>query len=160
LPGVGESRFVRLARRRPTLVRFLTALLVFRIVTTITEFIEQRITYWSLLITVVLAIETWRAWQVAHAAGAATTDPTATKWDRFLNPFERYGALVCWVLTALYVVGYVVLKAEGVNAHTVIDVVTLVRELQFLVLLGVLLAGFAAVREADGGAGDPARARA
>jgi hypothetical protein len=34
------------------------------------------------------------------------------------------------------------------------------RELQFLVLLGVLLAGFAAVREADGGAGDPARARA
>jgi hypothetical protein len=41
---VRDSRFVRLARRRPTLVHFLTALLVFRIVTTITEFIEQRIT--------------------------------------------------------------------------------------------------------------------
>jgi hypothetical protein len=56
---------------------------------------------------------------------------------------------VCWVLTAIYVVGYVVLKIEGVNAHMVIDVVTIVRELQFLVLLGVLLAGFAAVGEAD-----------
>ena len=85
---------MRLAQRRPTLVRFLTALLVFRIVTTITEIIEQRITWFSLIITLALAIETWRAWQVARAAGAATTDPTTTKWDRFLNPFERWGALV------------------------------------------------------------------
>jgi hypothetical protein len=146
---VRDSRFVRLARRRPTLVHFLTALLVFRIVTTITEFIEQRITYFSLVITAALALETWRAWEVAHAPGAVRTDPTTTSWDRFLNPFERYGAAVCWVLTVIYAVGYVVLKIEGVNAHTVIDVVTVVRELQFLVLLGVLLAGFAAVREAD-----------
>ena len=39
-----QSWFVRLAERRPTLVGFLTALLVFRIVTTITEIVEQRIT--------------------------------------------------------------------------------------------------------------------
>ena len=32
---------MRLAQRRPTLVRFLTALLVFRIVTTITQIIEH-----------------------------------------------------------------------------------------------------------------------
>jgi hypothetical protein len=146
---VRESRFVRLAQRRPTLVRFLTALLVFRIVTTITEIIEQRITWFSLIITLALAIETWRAWQVAHAAGAATTDPTTTKWDRFLNPFERWGALVVWVLTSLYVVTYVVLKVRDVDAHTVIDVVTIVREAQIIVLVGVLLAGFAAVRDAD-----------
>jgi hypothetical protein len=144
-----QSWFVRLAERRPTLVGFLTALLVFRIVTTISEIVEQRITYWSLFITVALAIETWRAWQVAHAAGAARVDPTATKWDRFLNPFERYGAVVVWVLTAVYVLGFVVLKARGTNAHTLIDVMTLVRETQVLVLIGVLLAGHAAVREAE-----------
>ena len=144
-----QSWFVRLAERRPTLVGFLTALLVFRIVTTISEIVEQRITYWSLFITAALAIETWRAWEVAHAAGAARVDPTATKWDRFLNPFERYGAVVVWVLTAIYVVGFVVLKARDTNAHTLIDVVTVVREAQVLVLIGVLLAGHAAVREAE-----------
>jgi hypothetical protein len=130
-------------------VGFLTALLVFRIVTTITEIVEQRITYWSLFITAALAIETWRAWQVAHAAGASRVDPTATKWDRFLNPFERYGAVVVWALTVIYVVGFVVLKARDTNAHTLIDVVTLVRGAQVLVLVGVLLAGRAAVREAE-----------
>jgi len=143
-----QSWFVRLAERRPTLVGFLTALLVFRIVTTISEIVEQRITYWSLFITAALAIETWRAWEVGHAAGAARVDPTATKWDRCLNPFERYGAVVVWVLTAIYVVGFVVLKATGTNAHTLIDVVTIVRETQVLVI-GVLLAGHAAVREAE-----------
>jgi hypothetical protein len=140
---------VRLAQRRPTLVQFLTALLVFRIVTTITEIVEQRITYWSLLITAALAIETWRAWQVSHAAGAATADPTTTKWDRFLNPFERWGALVVWILTAIYVIGFVVAKIQGTRTDTVIDVVTIVRELQILILIAVLLMGFAAVRDAE-----------
>jgi hypothetical protein len=146
---VRQSRFVRLAERRPTLVRFLTALLVFRIVTTITEIIEQRITWFSLLITAALALETWRAWQVAHAAGAAREDPTTTRWDRFLNPFERYGAAACWGLTVAYIAVYVFLKANGTKADTLIDIITLVREAQFLILIGVLLAGFAAVREAD-----------
>jgi hypothetical protein len=146
---VRQSRFVRLAERRPTLVRFLTALLVFRIVTTITEIIEQRITWFSVLITVALAIETWRAWQVAHTAGASKQDPTATTWDRFLNPFERYGAAACWILTGAYVALYIALKANGTKATTLIDIVTIVREAQVLVLVGVLLAGFAAVREAD-----------
>jgi hypothetical protein len=138
-----------LAQRRPTLVRFLTALLVFRIATTITEVIEQRITWFSLFITAALAIETWRAWQVAHAAGAAQTNPTTTSWDRFLNPFERYGAAVCWVLTVVYIGIFVALKADGTKADTLIDIVTIVREAQVLVLVGVLLAGFAAVKEAD-----------
>jgi len=47
------------------------------------------------------------------------------------------------------VVTYVVLKVRDVDAHTVIDVVTIVREAQIIVLVGVLLAGFAAVRDAD-----------
>jgi cytochrome bd-type quinol oxidase subunit 2 len=76
-------------------------------------------------------------------------DPTATKWDRFLNPFERYGAVVVWVLTVIYVVGFVVLKVRDTNADTLIDVVTIVRAAQVLVLIGVLLAGLAAVREAE-----------
>jgi hypothetical protein len=140
---------VRLAERRPTLVRFLTALLVFRIVTTITEIIEQRITWFSLFITAALALETWRAWQVARTAGAGREDPTTTSWDRFLNPFERFGAAACWVLTVVYIGVYVYLKADGTKADTLIDVITLVREAQIVVLVGVLLAGFAAVREAD-----------
>ena len=49
----------------------------------------------------------------------------------------------------VYVVGFVVLKARGTNAHTLIDVVTIVREAQVLVLIGVLLAGLAAVRDAE-----------
>lgn len=76
-------------------------------------------------------------------------DPTATKWDRFLNPFERYGAVVMWVLTVIYGVGFAVLKARDSNAHTLIDVVTFVREAQVLVLIGVLLGGGGAVREAE-----------
>ena len=112
---------------------FLTALLVFRIVTTITEIIEQR----------------RGGHGRSRARLLAREDPTATKRDRFLNPFERYGAVVVWVQTAIYVVGFVVLKASGTNAHTLIDVVTIVREAQVLVLIGVLLAGLGAVRDAE-----------
>jgi hypothetical protein len=45
--------------------------------------------------------------------------------------------------------GGVALKARDTNAHTLIDVVTIVREAQVLVLIGVLLAGLAALREAE-----------
>jgi hypothetical protein len=119
---------------------------VFRIITAITEIVEQRITYWSLLITAALAL--------AGVAGRAHGRCRARGPDghevgplpepiRALRRRRRVGS------DPDLRRGFVVLKVRDTNADTLIDVVTIVRAAQVLVLIGVLLAGLAAVREAE-----------
>jgi hypothetical protein len=149
---VRHSRFASLAARRPSLVRLLIALLVSRIVVTIGEALEERITVWSLLITLAVGIEAWRAWvvhQQGKRAGITATPPPASVWDRILTPAERFGPAFLYALTVVFVVAYVVLEVDGGSKDTLLDVVVLVREFLTLLVIAILVVGTLAARDAE-----------
>ncbi|MEZ5121694.1 MAG: hypothetical protein R2736_08970 [Solirubrobacterales bacterium] len=73
--GRSRSRTVRLVEQRLSIVRLLVALFVARIVVTIAEIAESRLTLWSVLISAAIGIEAWRAWRVRRAARRAGEVP-------------------------------------------------------------------------------------
>lgn len=151
-----RSRTRYVAERRLSLVKLLIALFVARAVVTVVELTEERITWWSLLITFAIGLEAWRAWSVARVARQAGTTPAplpATAWDRLLTPAERHGPAVIYALTVAFAVAALVLLALG-NPHDVLlDVAIVARELTTFAVLGVLLAGYLSVRDAPAPAG-------
>lgn len=150
-----RSRTRYVAERRLSLVRLLIALFVARVVITIVELTEERITWWSLLVTLAIGIEAWRAWSVARVArrsGVAPGPLPDTVWDRMLAPAERAGPAIIYAATAVFVVVALVLLALG-NPHDVLlDVAIVAREITTFLVIGVLIAGYLSVRDAEASA--------
>jgi hypothetical protein len=133
-----------------SLVRLLVAIFVARMVVTVVEVTEQRLSFWSILITAAIAVEAWRAWSVARVARREHAEPTPlpdTAWDRFLRPLERVGPTVIYGLTAVFVAVAVVLLVLGNPHDTLLDVAIVCREITTIVFLGVILAGYMSVRQ-------------
>lgn len=151
-----RSRTRDVAERRLSLVRLLIALFVARVVVTIVEVTESRITWWSLLITLAIGLEAWRAWSVARVARRTGVTPPKlpdTVWDRILTPAERRGPVVIYALTVAFAIAALVLLALG-NPHDVLlDVAIVVREITTIAVIGVLLVGYLSVRDAAGPTG-------
>lgn len=146
-----RSRTRDLAERRLSLVRLLIALFVARMVVTVAEVTEQRLSLWSVLITAAIGIEAWRAWTVSRVAKRERREPEPlpdSPWDRFLRPLERRGPAIIYALTALFVVAALVLLALGNPHDALLDVALICREITTLVFLAVLLAGYMSVRRA------------
>lgn len=154
---LSRSRTVRLVEQRLSIVRLLIALFVARIVVTIAEIAESRLTFWSVLISAAIGIEAWRAWRVrrtARQADAAPPPPPADSvWNRILTPTERYGPAVLYVLTALFVVATIAMVADGEAQDRLLTVTVVAREVTTFLFLGVFLTAVMAVR-----AGRPAAA--
>jgi hypothetical protein len=147
-----RSRTRYVAERRLSLVKLLVALFVARVVVTIVELTEQRITWWSLLITLAIGIEAWRAWSVARVARRSGETPAPlpdTVWNRILTPAERVGPAIVYALTALFVVVSIVLLVLGNPHDALLDVAIVAREITTFAVVGVLLAGYLSVRAAD-----------
>lgn len=149
-----RSRTRDLAERRQSLVALLIALFVARIVVTATEIAESRLTWWSLLITLAIGIEAWRAWAVARSRRAHPDAPPPpplpdTRWDRMLRPIERRGPIVLYVLAALYLVAFLALAAAGESQETLLDVSLVAREAITLFFFFVVIAGVRSVKAAE-----------
>jgi hypothetical protein len=156
LPSVAEhrprlrSRTRDLAERRLSLVRLLIALFVARMVVTVVEVTEQRLSFWSILITVAIGVEAWRAWAVSRVAKREHQEQAPlpdTAWDRFLRPLERVGPAVVYALTAVFVVAALVLLALGNPHDALLDVAIVCREITTFVFVGVILAAYMSVRQ-------------
>lgn len=143
-----------LVERRLSLVRLLIAIFVARIAVTVVEVTESRLEFWTVLITLAIAIEAWRAWSVARVAKQGELAPAApvpdSGWDRFLRPLERRGPAVIYALTALFVVAVLVLLALGDPRDTLLDIAVIGREVTTVVFLAVILAGYMSVRKPKG----------
>lgn len=129
-------------------MRLLIALFVARMVVTVVEVTEQRLS-WSVLITAAIGIEAWRAWSVSRVAKREHHEQAPlpdTAWDRFLRPLERAGPAVIYGLTAVFVAAAVVLLVLGNPHDTLFDVAIVCREITTFVFLGVLLAAYMSVR--------------
>src|SRR5919112_1957380 len=100
------SRTVAIVERRGSLVRLLIALFIARMIVTVTEIIESEVTWFSAVVTVAIGLEAWRAWRVSRVARRTGDKGIValpdTVWNRMLEPLERRGPLVLYVLTALY----------------------------------------------------------
>jgi hypothetical protein len=145
-----RSRTRDLAERRLSLVKLLVALFVARMVVTVVEVTEQRLSFWSILITAAIAIEAWRAWSVARVAKREHAEPAAlpdTAWDRFLRPLERVGPAVIYGLTALFVVASVVLLVLGNSHDALLDIAIACREITTFAFVGVIFAAYMSVRQ-------------
>lgn len=150
-PRLG-SRTRDLAERRLSLVKLLIALFVARMVVTVVEVTEQRLSFWSVLITAAIGIEAWRAWSVSRVAKREHREPAPlpdTAWDRFLRPLERVGPAAIYALTAVFVVVALVLLALGNPHDTLLDVAIVCREITTFFFLGVILAAYMSVRRAS-----------
>jgi predicted permease len=147
-----RSRTRELASRRLSLVKLLIAIFVARMVVTVVEVTEQRISVFSAFITLAIAIEAWRAWAVArvakqeHLQAAPIPD---SGWDRFLRPLERVGPAVIYALTAAFVLAAVVILAIGDPHDTLLDIAVICREITTFFFLAVVLAGYMSVRQAQ-----------
>jgi hypothetical protein len=157
LPAAAESRprlrsrTRDLAERRLSLVRLLIALFVARMVVTVVELTEQRLTFWSILVTAAIAIEAWRAWSVSRVTKREHREQPPlpdTAWDRFLRPVERSGPAVIYGLTAVFVVAAAVLLVLGDPHDRLLDIAIVCREITTFVFVGVLLAAYMSVRQA------------
>jgi hypothetical protein len=150
-PLRSRSRTVRIVQRRLSLVRLIIALFVARIVVTVAEIAESRLTVFSAVISVAIGLEAWRAWRVAHAARQPGAEeppaPPDSVWDRILAPIERRGPVVLYVLTAAFVVAYAAVLATGADADTLLDITVIARELTTFAIIGVLLAGYLSTRD-------------
>ncbi len=138
--------------RRLSLVRLLIALFVGRMVVTVVEMTEQRLSFFSALITLAIAVEAWRAWSVSRVAKNGELNPVPipdSPWDRFLRPLERVGPAVIYALTAVFVVAAVVLLLLGNPHDALLDVALVCREVTTVVFVAVILAGYMSVRGAD-----------
>ena len=148
--GRSRSRTVRLVEQRLSIVRLLIALFVARIVVTIAEIAESRLTLWSVLISAAIGIEAWRAWRVRRAAqraGEAPAPPLVDSvWDRMLTPVERYGPAALYVLTGLFVVATVAMVADGEAQDRLLDVTLIAREVTTFLFLVVFVVAALAVR--------------
>ncbi len=119
-------------------------------VVTVVEVTEQRLSFWSILITAAIGIEAWRAWSVARVAKRGQLEPAPlpdTAWDRFLRPLERVGPAVIYGLTALFVVAAVVLVALGNPHDALLDIAIVCREITTFVFVGVILVAYMSVRQ-------------
>lgn len=144
-----HSRTVAVVERRASLAKLIIALFVARIVITAAEIAESSLTWWSVLISLAIGIEAWRAWRVARAARQAATAAAPipdSGWDRLLRPVERFGPAVLYVLTAIFVVVYIVLGNDG-DQQTLLDITVIAREITTFAVVGVLIAGYQSVRE-------------
>jgi hypothetical protein len=157
LPATAEkrprlrSRTRDLAERRLSLVKLLVAIFVARMVVTVVEMTEQRLSFFSLLITLAIAVEAWRAWSVARVARGEHAEPVPipdSAWDRFLRPLERTGPAIVYGLTAVFVVVAVILLALGNPHDALLDVAIACREITTFVFVGVIFAAYMSVRQA------------
>jgi hypothetical protein len=145
-----RSRTRDLAERRLSLVKLLIAIFVARMVVTVVELTEERLTLFSVLITAAIAIEAWRAWAVSrvakreHLQAAPIPD---SGWDRFLRPLERYGPVVIYALTAVFVVVAIVVLLLGDSHDGLLDVAVIGREITTFFFLAVVLAAYMSVRQ-------------
>lgn len=145
-----RSRTRDLAERRLSLVKLLIAIFVARMVVTVVEVTEERVSVFSALITAAIAIEAWRAWAVSrvakrdHLQAAPIPD---SGWDRFLRPLERYGPAVIYALTAVFVVAAVVVLLIGDSHDRLLDVAIIGREITTFFFVAVILAGYMSVRQ-------------
>jgi hypothetical protein len=131
-------------------VKLLVAIFVARMVVTVVEVTEQRLSFWSILITAAIAIEAWRAWSVARLARREHLEPAPlpdTAWDRFLRPLERVGPTVIYGLTAIFVAAALVLLVSGDPHDTLLDIAIVCREITTFVFVGVILAAYMSVRQ-------------
>jgi hypothetical protein len=131
-------------------VKLLVAIFVARMVVTVVEVTEQRLSFWSILITAAIAIEAWRAWSVARVARQEHREPSSlpdNAWDRFLRPLERVGPAIIYGMTALFVLVSLVLLALGNSHDALLDVAIACREITTVVFVGVILAGYMSVRQ-------------
>ncbi len=146
-----RSRTVSLAERRSSLVRLLIALLVARIVVTLAELTEQRLSVISLVVTAALSVEAGRAYSVSRHAGAheveASGEPGGV--DRVLTAFERFGPPLLYALTIGFVIAYVALELGDRSQETLLDVTVIAREVTTLVFLAVIVLGYAWLRRAN-----------
>lgn len=158
----------QLVARRASLMRLLFALVVARIVVTIAEAVESRVSWWSLAITLALVIEIWRGRAVLRAgrsAAAAEVPVRDTPWERVLRPFERFGPPALYFLTATFIVAFLGLLVAGEPREDLVELSALVRELLSLIVIIVLVVGYrvAAVEPGrnggEGGATEGATAR-
>lgn len=147
-----RSRTRDLAERRLSLVKLLIAIFVARMVVTVVELTEERLTLFSVLITAAIAIEAWRAWAVSRVAKRehlqATPIPDSS-WDRFLRPLERYGPAVIYALAAVFVVVAIVVLLLGDSHDTLLDVAVIGREITTFFFVAVILAAYMSVRQAN-----------
>jgi hypothetical protein len=147
----GRTR--ELVERRPSLARLIITLFFARIATTVVEVTESHLTWWSLLVTLAIGIEAWRAWTVLRAG---RRDPDAPEpapvpdsaWDRMLRPVERYGPAVLIALTVVYVAAVIALAVAGTSRDTLLDIGLVGREATTVFFLFIVVAGFASLRSA------------
>ena len=145
-----RSRTVRLVEQRLSIVRLLIALFVARIVVTVAEIAESRLTVWSALISVAIGIEAWRAWRVRHAAkraGLAPPPPPADSvWNRILVPVERFGPAVLYVVTGLFVIATVAMVVDDQAQDRLLDLTLVVREVTTFLFVAIFVVAALAVR--------------
>jgi small-conductance mechanosensitive channel len=156
LPSAAEhrprlrSRTRDLAERRLSLVKLLVALFVARMVVTVVEVTEQRLSFWTILVTLAIGVEAWRAWSVARVARREHLESAPlpdSGWDRFLRPVERVGPAVVYGLTAVFAVAALVLLVLGNPRDALLDVAVVCREITTVVFVAVILAAYMSVRE-------------
>jgi len=136
-------------------VKLLVALFVARMVVTVVEVTEQRLNFWTILVTLAIGVEAWRAWSVARVTRRDQVEQEPlpdTAWDRFLRPLERVGPAVVYGLTALFVLAAGVLLILGNPHDALLDVAIACREITTIVFVGVIFAAYMSVRAlaADG----------
>ncbi|UGS36384.1 hypothetical protein [Capillimicrobium parvum] len=136
--------------QRLSIVRLLIALFVARIVVTVAEIAESRLTVWSVLISVAIGVEAWRAWRVrlaAKRAGLAPPPPPADSvWNRILTPVERVGPAVLYVVTVLFVVATVAMVADDQAQDRLLNLTLVVREITTFLFVAIFIVAALAVR--------------
>jgi hypothetical protein len=155
-----RGRTRELVERRQSLARLLITLFVARIATTVVEIVESHLTWWSLLITLAIGIEAWRAWTVLRAARRDPDAPAPaplpdSAWDRMLRPVERYGPAVLIVLTIAYIAAVVVLAVDGTSREHLLDAGVIGREATTFFFLFIVVAGYASLRGVPRADADP-----
>jgi hypothetical protein len=143
---------VRIVQRRLSLVRLVIALFVARIVITVAEIAESRLTFFSLLVSLAIGLEAWRAWRVANAArsgGIARERVPDSIWDRMLRPVERVGPAALYAFTAVFAAVYVVMVVTGGSRDTLLDIVVAAREATTVAIIAVLAVGYLSIRNAE-----------
>ncbi len=139
-----------MAERRLSLVKLLVALFVARMVVTVVEVTEQRLGFWTILITLAIGVEAWRAWSVARVAKREHLEAAALPdngWDRFLRPLERVGPAVVYGLSAIFVVAALVLLVLGNPQDALLDIAVVCREITTVVFVAVIFAAYMSVRD-------------
>jgi len=155
-----RGRTRELVERRQSLARLIITLFFARIATTVVEVTESHLTWWSLLVTLAIGLEAWRAWAVVRAARRDPDAPAPTPvpdsaWDRMLRPVERYGPAVLIVLTVAYVAVVVVLAIAGTSRDELLDFGLIGREATTVFFLFIVLAGYASLRGTPRADADP-----